>query len=558
MFKDKKTKQYFYFLLAIWFVVNLLQATYTEINPDEAYYALYGQHLAWGYFDHPPLVALIPFAGSLFFKGNLAVRFFTVLLQIPTLILIWKQLDASKSANKQQVSTFFIVAASMVMFTVYGFTTTPDVWLLFFTAAFLFAYKQFLKTNNWQQTLLLAITMAGLVYSKYQGVVLIGLVVISNLKILSIPKFWLAGLIGIALCIPHFYWQYANEFPSFTYHLIGRSKPFKWSYFLEYLPNQLVTFNPFTLGAAVFVFIKFKPKDLFERGLYFIIPGFILIFWALTYKGHAEPQWTVAASIPMMILICNKANISAPLRKYVFRWVLGSIGLLIIARILLVAGLMPEKSQLSGKTKKFKAIEKIAGNNPVVFTGSYQNPSLYSFFTGKPSTVKSSLTSRNTQFDIWKFDAHWSGKPVYISASMDSISFKNDVNGIIVDGVQVTKYQYEGFINFKYDSIITEVKNGSGLTLNTTITNKGNLGMSLIDKQQPLQIVAILLNKKDLYTFPVTSQIPIDILIPKTSDLYQLSFKISDIPPGKYKFALGLMTFAGPKPGSTFTPLTIN
>ena len=557
MFQDKQAKNHFYLLLALWFIVNFVQAIFTEINPDEAYYALYGQHLAWGYFDHPPMVALIPFIGSMIFKGNLAVRFITVILQIPTLILIWKQLDVSSNASKKQVTTFFIVAASMVMFTVYGFTTTPDVWLLFFTAAFLFVYKQFLRTSDWLQTILLAVTMAGLVYSKYQGVILIGLVVLSNIKILTNGKFWIAAVIGIALCMPHFYWQYANEFPSFTYHLVGRSKPFKWSYFFEYLPNQLVTFNPFTLGAVVYIFIKFRTKDLFEKALYHIIPGFILLFWILTYKGHAEPQWTVAASIPMMILICNRASNSLALNRYIHKWIFGSIGLLIIARILLIAGLMPEKTQLAGKKKKFKAIETIAGNRPVIFTGSYQTPSLYSFFTGKPATVKSSLYSRSTQFDLWKFDEHWAGKPVYVSASMDSISTKTDVNGIIVDGVHVSQYQYESAITFTFDSSITAAKNGTELELMTTIINTGNHPISLYDRQQPLSNVSIFLNKKDLYTIQADKNWEINNFAANSQKIHLLRFKLKDIPPSDYRFALGFMTFAGPKPGSEFQPFTI-
>ena len=99
MFRDKQAKNHFYLLLALWFIVNFVQAIFTEINPDEAYYALYGKHLAWGYFDHPPMVALIPFIGSMILKGNLAVRFITVILQIPTLILIWKHLDFSSNAS---------------------------------------------------------------------------------------------------------------------------------------------------------------------------------------------------------------------------------------------------------------------------------------------------------------------------------------------------------------------------------------------------------------------------------------------------------------------------
>ena len=44
--------------IGVWLVLNGLQAAFMGIDADEAYYWLYAQHLQWGYFDHPPLVAL--------------------------------------------------------------------------------------------------------------------------------------------------------------------------------------------------------------------------------------------------------------------------------------------------------------------------------------------------------------------------------------------------------------------------------------------------------------------------------------------------------------------
>src|SRR6478735_4081876 len=98
-FKSNK-KGLFFLLLASWLLLNLLQAIYTEVNSDEAYYFLYGKHLDWGYYDHPPMVALMAHISSWFFNGNLGLRFITVLLQIPTLILIWLQLDKKDINDK--------------------------------------------------------------------------------------------------------------------------------------------------------------------------------------------------------------------------------------------------------------------------------------------------------------------------------------------------------------------------------------------------------------------------------------------------------------------------
>ena len=41
----------------LWFIVAILQAAFTDIFHDEAYYWLWSKHLALGYFDHPPMIA---------------------------------------------------------------------------------------------------------------------------------------------------------------------------------------------------------------------------------------------------------------------------------------------------------------------------------------------------------------------------------------------------------------------------------------------------------------------------------------------------------------------
>jgi hypothetical protein len=44
--------------ICCWVLLNSLQALFTGIYPDEAYYWVYSLNLQWGYFDHPPVVAL--------------------------------------------------------------------------------------------------------------------------------------------------------------------------------------------------------------------------------------------------------------------------------------------------------------------------------------------------------------------------------------------------------------------------------------------------------------------------------------------------------------------
>ncbi len=78
--KQFSKQQIFWIGWFVFFVINILQAAFLELHFDEAYYWLYSRNLDWGYFDHPPLVAVLIFAGTKLFGGYLGVRFFFVSL----------------------------------------------------------------------------------------------------------------------------------------------------------------------------------------------------------------------------------------------------------------------------------------------------------------------------------------------------------------------------------------------------------------------------------------------------------------------------------------------
>lgn len=54
----------------LWLLLGLLQAGLTELQDDEAYYWVFSRHLDWGYFDHPPMTALLVKAGYAIFPMN--------------------------------------------------------------------------------------------------------------------------------------------------------------------------------------------------------------------------------------------------------------------------------------------------------------------------------------------------------------------------------------------------------------------------------------------------------------------------------------------------------
>ena len=442
MTKDK-TSQWKLFLccgIFIWFVINLLQGLFTEIHEDEAYYALYGEHLAWGYFDHPPMVGLMTFLSSQLLNGILGVRLMTILCSTFTLWVLWRLLSEASPTTKK-VLVFLVLACSITMFNVYGFVTTPDAALILFSSLLLLAYQSYLKSPTWPKALLMGVLMACMVYSKYHAILLLGLLVLSNLKLLKDGKFYVACLLAVLLLVPHIAWQVQADFPSFRYHLMQRGETFRWSYFWEYLPNQLLVFNPFSFGAMAYVLLKHRATDRFERALRFIFIGFFLFFWLMAFRGHVEPHWTIIGVIPMVVLLYRKCWVDEKLMKYVKVVVTPSLLLIVLMRVGMMTP-MAKSTGFYGKKPYYEAVAAVAGDCPVAFQGSFQKPALYHFFSnGKPSATLRSYYDRKTQFDIWQFERQWIGQRVFVVSPESSLMQAYQVHDTEIHGFFIEPFQ---------------------------------------------------------------------------------------------------------------------
>lgn len=541
----KGVKIIFIAMLVIWFFVNLLQSVTTDVIRDEAYYYFYSESLSWGYFDHPPLVALMIKISTLLFNNELSVRFITLLLQIVTLTLIWKIIE-DKEASKKDVLSFFGISAAIVMFVVYGFITTPDSPLLLFTALFLLSYKRFLEKDSLINSLLLTVSMAALIYSKYQGGLIILLIIISNPKLLLNYRFWLSGIAALLLLAPHIMWQLENDFPSLKYHTIGRSKPFKIGYFLEYLPNQMANFNPFILGVTSYIILKFKPDGVFKRGLYFIIIGMILFFWGTTLRGHVEPQWTIAASIPMIILIYEFSRKSDKIRKYLSRFVFPSIILLLIFRVVLTQDSLPIKLEFYNQQRWATELKKIVGERAVIFSDGYQRPSVYKFYAKSDAFTVNSLFYRQNQYDLNGYKNSFFDRSIAIvTERSDSLAkgfpiLKNDTIWLRFSNHLVLTSDIDIIFNNPKESILSPSKE---YVWKVTLVNNNNRDISFIDKDFPVSLHLVLMQKGSKYSSQAFFVNEVTEIKSRQTIICTIKFSIpEDIPPGAYHMLFSLKT----------------
>ena len=548
--------QLFILFLLGWFLLNLFQAVFTEITNDEAYYAFWGKYLDWGYFDHPPMVALFASLGSLLFPHNLGVRFVTVVTQLATLVLVWKTTGLRLSSNRMVVR-FFAFAASIVMFTVYGFITTPDVPLLFFGALFLFAYQLFLKQDNLFNSLLLTVAMAGMVYSKYHAGLFIVLVVLSNLKLLLNYRFWLAGFLSVILLIPHLCWQIQYDFPGFQYHLFDRSSDFRWKFFFDYWPNQLAVFNPFSLVAVVWALFSKKKMELFDRALYFIIVGFLLFFWGMTFRGHVEPHWTIVAALPMMILVMQESELNPKLERYIRRFVYPSLILVLLGRALLMTDLLPQRLNLHGKERKYTTLHTIAGDAPVIIRGSFEHPSLYHYFTGGKTQLISSLYTRRTQFDIWNFEADFYHQPVLITGDYEGRSkLLCYVNGSTFRGFFTDSWQVTNHIRIRYELPEKTFIPGDTVVMPMVLHNTSAEDYYFNHSVFPGELTGILISRGKMTEIPAIYQISDSIPAGEEVNA-EVKLAVPYLSADVCDFTLSLKSWFGPTLNAPVVPVNV-
>lgn len=533
----------------VWMLINVFQSSLTELDPDEAYYWMYSTQLAWGYFDHPPAVALMIRFGYQLFPFELGVRLGSIILNAGTFIILW--VLAGKPRESKALWTFMLLAAAMPFLQVYGFVTTPDSPLLFFTALFFLAYQQFLNTTKWSATLLLGLSMALLLYSKYHGVLLIFFTLFSNLKLLLNPRFYLASIFGALLFFPHLWWQYLHDFPSFRYHLEGRDDVYKLKYTTTYLLNQLLIYSPLVFPMILMALRRTRYQQPLFSAFLWNITGFWLFFLWSTTKGHAEPQWTAVLSIPF-VLITYAYSLGKPnFTKWLNRMSIATIVLIGIARILLMFNLLGLKNDFNDRAW-IPVLKEQANGLPIVLENSYRDISKYNFYSGDRAITVTNYRYRKNQFDIWAYERDLHGKSIFLVLQKDTpcknckkLPLPNrNYNGMVVPSYNVAQE-----VNYQISTPQEEILAGTELRITAKCLNPYEHEIRFYGQDFPLKMYGLYFRNPG-FQDTVALEVPIApiIVAPGEEKSLELVVPVPEYLDGNYDFHLGIRS--GPLPPS--------
>ncbi|MBC7399395.1 MAG: glycosyltransferase family 39 protein [Mucilaginibacter sp.] len=414
--KIKKPDTIIRYFLLCWTILNIIQAYTLELHADEAYYWMYSKFLDWGYFDHPPMVALFIRIGDSLVHNELGLRLITVLTSTTSVYILW--LILKKYAVN--VWAFILVISGTLIFHIYGFTTTPDAPLFFFAVLFYYFYQKYIDEDSWPLALILGVVVACMLYSKYHAVLLVAFTVISNIKLLKRPSFYAIAVIAVALFIPHILWQVNHGFLSVNYHLYERAvKVYHAENSYLYFPGQLLMAGPIIGWFLFYAAFTTKIKDAFIRCLMVNGIGTFAFFFFTTFRGEAQPHWTLIAFAPLIMLALIRFNQWGSLPKWFNTVAIINIVLIVGLRLGMVFG-VPIVTRI-GQIKSYygfeewaQAVHQKAGDAYVILDDGFQNPAKYNYYT---NTLKGfsydSRYYRRTQFDIWPMEEQMQHRRVY-------------------------------------------------------------------------------------------------------------------------------------------------
>lgn len=285
------------------------------LGVDEAHYVLYGKILALSYFDHPPLVGWLQAIFQLFPAGHLIkARLAAILISVLTAKLLFDYLILKGVSEKNSLAA--VIALNLTpMFNAMSVALLPDTLLMPLTLLIITNTEKILVQStllNW--TLLgLWLGLAGL--SKYNAILYVfSLTVIfickNKFKELGKINFWLGALIAFVLISPVLYWNFKNNWISFSYqgnHVLTLDSAILKNLGAS-IAMQLLSWGVGPFLISLFVFLKMLQQMLQSKleNKYFISVIFLSVFFLFfTYIATSTPllpHWMLIYFILMIPL----------------------------------------------------------------------------------------------------------------------------------------------------------------------------------------------------------------------------------------------------------------
>lgn len=425
-------------LIVIASAVRIALATFIPLFPDETYYWDWSRHLAAGYFDHPPAIALLIRSGTTVFGATpLGVRIGVVLAgSIASLALVVTSWRLSGQAadptpvlddpGVRAAALMLVIPAALVGFII----ATPDAPLLAASALTIAALERAIAAPVRSRESLrwwcaAGVTLGLAFCSKYTAVliplgVFIALLTRRDLRVrLAEPGPYAAAIIALLVLTPTLVWNAHHGWISFAFQLqhgLGSTHGSVIGRELSLIGGQLGLVSPIIAALGVIAVARGLRRVADARKYVFaVIATTIIAFFAVSaLRRPVEPNWPVLALVAALPLLATYRS-----GRRLRGWLVAGSALGLVCTSIIVAqaatrviAVSPRRDPLSKAfgwndlaSSVHRAAQEAAARGCTatwIAADRYQDASELAFnLSSHPRVFALNLGGRANQYDLW-------------------------------------------------------------------------------------------------------------------------------------------------------------
>lgn len=259
---------------------------------DELYYIACSRHLAWGYVDQPPLIALVTWLELHIGGQSLHALRFLPAVAGATLVILIAFLARAMGARRFGIWFASLSTACIGVSFVMDYLLTMNAFEPLFWTGCTYILVRIINTGNERLWLWFGV-LAGIgLQNKYSmaifafGVV-IGLLLTPERRVFARPWIWLGGVIAFLIFLPNLIWNVRHHWP-----------------FVELMRNIKASGRDVELGALRYIF-----EQLFvvtPVPLLVAVIGLVYLFAGKDGRRYRALAWAYLVTLAIIILMKGK------------------------------------------------------------------------------------------------------------------------------------------------------------------------------------------------------------------------------------------------------------
>lgn len=401
------SKRYAVGIIAVAALLSLFYNAAIPLHGDEAYYWWWSHNLQGGYYDHPPMIALLIALSNLVSQAEWGVRLMNVLsLSVAAgVIYILLKAIANPRAALWGVALFesvILVHAGMTII-------TPDTPLILFWSLSLLGVYRVLTRGRSMDFVLTGLFIGAMMLSKYTSVLFLGTLLLFLLlrrrDLFQDLRTYLAAAVALAVIAPLLWWNYQHEWISFLFQLRhgDPTDGIAWNFFSEYIGVQFALFSPVFAGVLFYALAKerlFRNDDtLFFLALMTLLP--LLFFLYKSLHLHIELNYSAPAYISGAVL-CAYYLDKRDMKKTFMTGIAVALFFSLAARAALLWWLPVVQDRMYGNPEAVALLNRHREPGDELYANHLTIAALISYYSPDHPAARIPTGSRFSQYDMWE------------------------------------------------------------------------------------------------------------------------------------------------------------